>query len=385
LTTPSKPRRKKGRKATSAPIVRTTPVGGSNRFGALLGTDGNEGILNGTGKVPRGSTPTRDSGATVNVETTTITTPEGSAAGRFSWPKFCWRFALLMAGSLSVRCDQTPVHAGKGVCATPCSSDFSLWKNATVQAVLQHIRGTRRARRDVAARKRHFDSACKHVKCTFLSNGMRDQIMPMLMNLGYSGQSAEVGVWHGRMSMTIMKKLHGWGRHYVVDPYRHFDAACDLSQTKARLKGDKQCRFSQRKFDLVFNMTSSALLSKFPTRAVIMRNFSVEAANALPNESLSFVYVDARHDYDGVLEDLRAWWPKLCPGAIFSGHDYSQEGLTTGRPSRLPVALAVHDFVQDLGEPQSREVFITAEHPASWLLFKAPRRCTQGEMPLIGS
>ena len=59
-TTPSNPRRKKGRKGASAPIVRTkntTPVGGSNRFGALLGTDGNEGILGGTGKVPRGSTP----------------------------------------------------------------------------------------------------------------------------------------------------------------------------------------------------------------------------------------------------------------------------------------------------------------------------------------
>ncbi|EOD04222.1 hypothetical protein EMIHUDRAFT_221326, partial [Emiliania huxleyi CCMP1516] len=87
-TTPSNPRRKNGRKGASAPIVRTksiTPVGGKNRFGALLGTDGNEGILGGTGKVTGGSTPpTADSGATVDVETTT---PEGSAAGRFPWSK----------------------------------------------------------------------------------------------------------------------------------------------------------------------------------------------------------------------------------------------------------------------------------------------------------
>ncbi|EOD41303.1 hypothetical protein EMIHUDRAFT_199605, partial [Emiliania huxleyi CCMP1516] len=90
-TTPSNPRRKNGRKGASAPIVRTksiTPVGGKNRFGALLGTDGNEGILGGTGKVTGGSTPpTADSGATVDVETTTNTTPEGSAAGRFPWSK----------------------------------------------------------------------------------------------------------------------------------------------------------------------------------------------------------------------------------------------------------------------------------------------------------
>ncbi|EOD22904.1 hypothetical protein EMIHUDRAFT_195332 [Emiliania huxleyi CCMP1516] len=90
-TTPSNPRRKKGRKGASAPIVRTksiAPVGGNNRFVALLGMDGNEGILGGTGKVPRGSTPsTTDSGATANVETTTITTAGGSTSGRFSWPK----------------------------------------------------------------------------------------------------------------------------------------------------------------------------------------------------------------------------------------------------------------------------------------------------------
>ncbi|EOD06902.1 hypothetical protein EMIHUDRAFT_218600, partial [Emiliania huxleyi CCMP1516] len=89
--TPSNPRRKKGRKGASAPIVRTksiAPVGGNNRFGALLKMDGNEGILGGTGKVTGGSTPpTADSGATVDVETTTNTTPEGSAAGRFPWSK----------------------------------------------------------------------------------------------------------------------------------------------------------------------------------------------------------------------------------------------------------------------------------------------------------
>eukprot|EP00315_Gephyrocapsa_oceanica_P044472 CAMPEP_0185535214 /NCGR_PEP_ID=MMETSP1366-20130426/109333_1 /TAXON_ID=38817 /ORGANISM="Gephyrocapsa oceanica, Strain RCC1303" /LENGTH=267 /DNA_ID=CAMNT_0028146935 /DNA_START=104 /DNA_END=904 /DNA_ORIENTATION=+ len=91
-TTPSNPRRKKGRKGASPPIVKSiAPVGGKNPNGfvALLGTDGNEGILGGTSKVPLNSTPTTDSGATVDVETTTITTLEGSvsASGRFSWPK----------------------------------------------------------------------------------------------------------------------------------------------------------------------------------------------------------------------------------------------------------------------------------------------------------
>ena len=46
-------------------------------------------------------------GATANVETTTITTPEGSvsASGWFSWPKFCTTYILLrLFGILALLC-----------------------------------------------------------------------------------------------------------------------------------------------------------------------------------------------------------------------------------------------------------------------------------------
>ena len=73
--------------------------------------------VGGNGKAPRGSTPpTTNSvlaaciclavlaahsqsrapvqGATVDPKTTTASTPEGSATGWFSWPKFCWHNVL---------------------------------------------------------------------------------------------------------------------------------------------------------------------------------------------------------------------------------------------------------------------------------------------------
>ena len=45
-------------------------------------------------------------GATANVETTTITTPEGSvsASGWFSWPKFCPSYVLRLFGILALLC-----------------------------------------------------------------------------------------------------------------------------------------------------------------------------------------------------------------------------------------------------------------------------------------
>eukprot|EP00758_Cryptobia_borreli_P017348 Tbor_TRINITY_DN6182_c4_g1::TRINITY_DN6182_c4_g1_i8::g.22014::m.22014 len=35
-----------------------------------------------------------------------------------------------------------------------------------------------------------------------------------------------------------------------------------------------------------------------------------------------YIYVDARHDYKGVLDDISQWWPKLKKGGIMAGHGY---------------------------------------------------------------
>ncbi|EOD10874.1 hypothetical protein EMIHUDRAFT_215127 [Emiliania huxleyi CCMP1516] len=112
-TNPSKLRRKKARKGSSARVGRVESVfwvGGKNRFGALLGTNGNEDV-GGGGKVahkarpPRGSTPpTTDSGM---VETATVPTLDSSvsASGRFSWPKLCPSYNLLrLFASLALIC-----------------------------------------------------------------------------------------------------------------------------------------------------------------------------------------------------------------------------------------------------------------------------------------
>ena len=68
-------------------------------------------------------------------------------------------------------------------------------------------------------------------------------------------------------------------------------------------------------------------------RAVVMRNTSEEAARHFKDHSLDFVYIDARHDYAAVLEDLTLWWPKLSPGGIMSGHDFYYGNATCVRKS----------------------------------------------------
>ena len=57
------------------------------------------------------------------------------------------------------------------------------------------------------------------------------------------------------------------------------------------------------------------------TEFFVMR--STDAAKQLKNDYFDFIYLDARHDYCAVKEDIEHYYPKLRPGGILSGHDYT--------------------------------------------------------------
>jgi hypothetical protein len=40
------------------------------------------------------------------------------------------------------------------------------------------------------------------------------------------------------------------------------------------------------------------------------------------DNTIDFVYVDARHDFCGVYEDLSLYYPKLKCDGVMAGHDY---------------------------------------------------------------
>lgn len=195
--------------------------------------------------------------------------------------------------------------------------------------------------------------------------------------------SVEVGVWQGRFSHFLLTQLasdfnrrnrraraRGRGKwaslsscarhtHYLVDPYQHYP--CDPSMR------DKHCRHGQPFFDALYiNVTRTFADAPYGRCVRHMRNTSIDAAQAMlaarGPRSLSFAYIDARHDHDGVLADLAAWWPLMRRGSLLGGHD-----LTTPM-----VARAVRDSVLAHGEAQAaRPLFITRDHPASWALFVA--------------
>ena len=70
---------------------------------------------------------------------------------------------------------------------------------------------------------------------------------------------------------------------------------------------------------------------------------SVAAADFFADGSLAWVHIDARHDYESVVGDIKAWEPKVTPGGWLSGDDYQPEwwpGVVAAVGDTLPDAEA---------------------------------------------
>lgn len=87
---------------------------------------------------------------------------------------------------------------------------------------------------------------------------------------------------------------------------------------------------------------------------------SVIASMEFPDNSLDFVYIDADHRFDYVMEDIIAWSRKVRPGGIVSGHDYY-------RFRNAGVVPAVDVYTQ---QHEIKPWFITDEKEASFFWVK---------------
>jgi len=147
---------------------------------------------------------------------------------------------------------------------------------------------------------------------------MREDFPRLLEALSLGGTGAEIGVQEGLFSHYI---LTYWGgeRLISIDAWEHFDdgSYVDIANVEQDMQ-DEKYRLAQQR------------LAVFGSRSEIWKCRSTEAASRVEDGSLDFVYLDACHDYAGVLDDLAAWFPKVKPGGLIAGHDYLDGPLAEG-------------------------------------------------------
>jgi Methyltransferase domain len=143
--------------------------------------------------------------------------------------------------------------------------------------------------------------------------------LPALLNArNLVGRGAEIGVKTGKFSDHLLRRWKGQ-QLISIDPWLSDDPDAYVDRSNV----------SQDEFERYFDETKERL-APYGARSKIWRLTSVDAAERVADGSLDFVYIDARHDYASVLEDLNAWFRKVKPGGIFAGHDYVDGMLPQG-------------------------------------------------------
>ena len=138
----------------------------------------------------------------------------------------------------------------------------------------------------------------------------RKEIHKLLNKLNLTGTGVEIGVRLGRYSEYLLKNTK-LSKLYSVDPWVSIPRTIyyDIANT------------NQLTQTIIYFQTI-VRLSRFKTRSIILRMFSIEASSLFQDNSLDFVYIDANHSYEGCKEDIKTWYPKVKKGGILAGHDY---------------------------------------------------------------
>ena len=84
------------------------------------------------------------------------------------------------------------------------------------------------------------------------------------------------------------------------------------------------------KFDCIDNWSLGNTRDEFekniePVKHIInvLNMDSVEAAKLYEDESIDFIFIDADHKYNPVVNEIKAFLPKMKRGSTMTGHDYT--------------------------------------------------------------
>jgi SAM-dependent methyltransferase len=171
----------------------------------------------------------------------------------------------------------------------------------------------------------------------------REQLPQLWHSLNYI-KGAEIGVQHGKFSLTICENMPNLQSILLIDPWIPYEAnprGKDLEKNQGYLELARQ------------------RLDKFG-KCKFIQKYSMDAVLDIPKESLDFVYIDAHHSFDYVMQDIIEWAKRVRKGGMISGHDYFRF-LWAGVVEAVNAYTNAHNII---------EWWTTREHEPSWFFYK---------------
>lgn len=142
----------------------------------------------------------------------------------------------------------------------------------------------------------------------------------------------EVGSWNGKSAVYMGVEIVNSNKNIIFDCVDDWDPNNDIKNYTTS---------NNTTHEKAFN-TFLKNIEPLSTIINYKRIDSVSASKAYDDESLDFVFIDAAHDYDNVMNDIISWYPKVKRGGIIAGHDYYWNKREAGE--KQTVRDAVDDF-----------------------------------------
>lgn len=145
----------------------------------------------------------------------------------------------------------------------------------------------------------------------------RHQLNSLLDHFSLPKVVAELGTAEMRFSKYI---LENWGIDilYAIDIYK-------------KIPFISGCAYFDEEWHSNNYSEALKLKNKYPDNIVILKGFTYEMADSIPDNSLGLVYIDADHSYEGCKTDINYYYPKLINGGIMAFHDAYNEDYGVNR------------------------------------------------------
>ena len=149
-------------------------------------------------------------------------------------------------------------------------------------------------------------------------------------NLRDGDTAVEIGCWLGRSCVYLAQELQRLGKHVDIIAIDNF-------------LGEE----NQIMHEATVSAHGGSLLGAFRDNVdrcgvegmiTTMVGDSADSASVIPDSSVHFAWIDAAHDYDSVIRDIRAWLPKMAPGSMLAGHDATWHEVRRAVEELLPTA-----------------------------------------------
>lgn len=130
-----------------------------------------------------------------------------------------------------------------------------------------------------------------------------------------AGHFVEIGTYLGTSAVYMAVEIINSGKQIKFDCVDSWDEEFFRTDYKLEVTDDEIYKSFLKNIASVKHVIN------------IVRAPSVDAATKYKDGSLDFVFIDAAHDFNSVLADLTAWYPKVKVGGVLAGHDYSTSDM----------------------------------------------------------